>query len=229
MRALMSAVVVASVAFTLGGCSSIESDRLSPAEAADAYVSSARSEFGIAIDDGQLANLGQSLCEGLRGGESPTSMRKVAASQGNDLKYFYVALAAAPRAYCSDQQSAVAAYFSVGAAGDEYSYLVDLVVNGSAANEAKLPAEPYGPCQTAMLEAAAVPASQVNDSEMSKTLAACSGVDEWEQALRRWPNALGMTVFTSADVSNALRAACAPEARDSLVCQNARSSGRLSY
>ena len=218
--ALLSAATV-----LMTGCSVESPDNLSPDEADAQYVALARSAYGFAVDDEQLADLGRSFCEGLRE-ESPTSMQNTVASTSGDLEMFYVALAAAPAAYCSDKLGDVAAFFSVGAAGDDFVYLADLA-QGNPVSGGELTPKPYTACQTAMQAAADVALSQVNDTQFAVTLADCGDVDEWERALKRFPGALGMSNPTSADIANTLRAACAPDELDSQVCVDARSNGIL--
>ena len=81
-----------------------------------------------------------------------------------------------------------------------------------------------------MAAAAAVPLSQVNDSEFMVTLTSCNTPTEWGMALRKHPDALGLGNLTNDDINAALQAACSnadDAAVDSPVCRIGRQQGLI--
>lgn len=83
---------------------------------------------------------------------------------------------------------------------------------------------PSQSCSDAFRAAAAVPLSQDNNSEIRKTIFACSNVDEWWKGLQRYPDTFGMTYYLDSEKGLYVRTACTLGER-SPVCKDAERLG----
>ena len=71
-----------------------------------------------------------------------------------------------------------------------------------------------------MAAAAQIPVDQDANSELVRTASACASVNEWVQAARKFPQAMGQTSATSIDPEYDLSGICGL-ARTAPVCQDA--------
>ena len=85
-------------------------------------------------------------------------------------------------------------------------------------------------CDAAMQKAADVPGAEVNDNELVSATAACSSLDEWASALRRYPKTLGGASLNDDDAFTALVSTCKNAITAGIttqVCDQATAAGYM--
>lgn len=111
------------------------------------------------------------------------------------------------------------------------SHAWDTPSEGQAAHSVPFEDVLIGPeCDAAMQEAANVPGTEVNDNELVSASAACSSMDEWASALRRYPNTLGGASLNDDDAFSALVSTCNNAVTAGIttpVCDEATAAGYM--
>jgi len=79
-------------------------------------------------------------------------------------------------------------------------------------------------CEQAFREAASVPLSQDNNSEIRETTWSCGSVDEWWSMLQNYPDVFGMTFYPDSEKSLYVGSACLVGS-GSPVCEDAERKG----
>jgi len=79
-------------------------------------------------------------------------------------------------------------------------------------------------CEQAFREAASVPLSQDNNSEIRETTWACTSVDEWWSMLQRYPDVFGVTSYLESEKGLYVGSACLV-GQGSPVCEDASRLG----